>query len=84
MPTDKRWYTSDDVRITAGLRVMTNELRWGNVRTFYEGPTGPGGEYWDGWFDVEYDDGRIVLQNGERMIANPTAEFPTDPKQENR
>jgi hypothetical protein len=64
--------TSDGVEITAGLRVFTNDWVWGTVsaRQFERGGmTDPGGQYFDGWYDVELDTGRTALLNGERMTT---------------
>lgn len=50
-------YTWDGVEIVEGLRVFTNECKWGTV----------GKHKYDGWFDVDYDDGGRTLMNGERL-----------------
>jgi hypothetical protein len=50
--------------------VMTNEARWGIIdpEQFTRGrSTDPGGPYFEGWYDVRYEDGRVVSQNGERL-----------------
>lgn len=68
--------TYDGVEIIPGLRVFTTSARWGTVEAnqFTRGrSTDPGGEFFDGWFDVVEDDdkgqpgGGTVLLNGERM-----------------
>lgn len=55
--------TDDGVKIVDGLPVITNEMTVGLVRTdrFRTAQ--------DGWFDVEYADGRRVMQNGERVTT---------------
>lgn len=66
----EKFYTSDGVEITPGLRVMTIDVKWGTVEPEQftrERSTDPGGEYFDGWFDVLYEDGTKTLMNGERM-----------------
>jgi hypothetical protein len=75
-------YTTDDgVEIIAGLRVFTNNARWGTVEAtqFTRGrSTDPGGDYFKGWFDVVEDDdqgqprGGTVLLDGERMSTVKT------------
>ncbi|MBQ6358489.1 MAG: hypothetical protein IJI97_05970 [Clostridia bacterium] len=68
------YYTSDGVEITPGLKVMTNEVKWGIIdpAQFTSGrSTHPGGEYFNGWFDVLYEDGSRVLMNGERLRTTP-------------
>lgn len=71
-----KYLTYDGVEIVAGLRVYTNNARWGTVeaKQFTRGrSTDPGGEFFKGWFDVVEDDdqgqpGRgTVLLDGERM-----------------
>jgi len=52
--------TSDGVAIVPGLRVFTIDCAWGTVSADMVGA-------YDGWFNVEYDDGRRPLPNGERM-----------------
>jgi hypothetical protein len=65
--------TADGVLITPGLRVFTNDWEWGTVteRQFERGGmSDPGGEYFDGWFEVQLD-GRTgyKIYNGERMTT---------------
>lgn len=55
--------TSDGYEISEGLAVYTNEVRVGLVRLGRERSSN------DGWFDVEYSDGRMVMQNGERVAV---------------
>jgi hypothetical protein len=85
MSDEKKFYTDNGVEITPGLRVMTNDWRWGTVEAsqFTDGGlTYPGGEYFDGWFYVIYDgqDGRGSRFNGERMTTYPPIGAPDDPK----
>jgi hypothetical protein len=79
----KAYRTSDGVPITPGLRVLTNELQWGTVAKaqFSNGnQCAPGGAYFNGWFEVIYDDGTFVLQDGGRITTTPPAGAPADPK----
>lgn len=55
--------TADGITIVEGLPVITNEMRVGLVRTDRYRTSD------DGWFDVEYADGRKVMQNGERVAT---------------
>jgi predicted RNA-binding Zn-ribbon protein involved in translation (DUF1610 family) len=55
--------TTDGIDIVDGLAVITNEFRVGVVRL--DRPRALD----DGWFDVEYADGRRVMQNGERIAT---------------
>lgn len=55
--------TTDGVEIVEGLVVWTNEFRIGRV-TFKRHRVSD-----DGWFDVEYPEGRTVMQNGERVAT---------------
>lgn len=55
--------TADGATVTDGLAVFTNEMRVGVVRTDRYRTAD------DGWFDVEYADGRRVMQNGERVAT---------------
>ena len=75
---DKVHYTADGVAITPGLRVFTNNCRWGTV-TYEDSPA-----YNPGWFWVEEDrDGRYggaYLLNGERMSTRDLITGSTDPR----
>jgi len=55
-----RYFTSDGVQIEPGLRVFTNNARWGTVTDDRAGA-------YDGWFNVDEDDKGKTLLNGERM-----------------
>lgn len=68
------YYTSDGVEITPGLKVMTNEAKWGVIDPEQFGTgrsTKVGGEFFDGWFDVLYENGDKVPMNGERLRTTP-------------
>lgn len=68
--TEIPYFTSDRVEITPGLKVMTNEAKWGVIdpAQFIRGcNTDPGGQYFDGWFIVLYENGDRALMNGERL-----------------
>lgn len=54
--------TADGVEIVEGLVVFTNEMRTGVVRAGHR-------SYEEGWFDVEYADGRRVMMNGDRVAT---------------
>lgn len=80
---DESYRTANGVVISPGLRVITNDLIWGTVEAaqFTDGgPLDPGGEYFDGWFYVMYDDGRRGRFNGERMSTRDTISGSTDPR----
>lgn len=65
-------YTTDCVKVTAGLRVCTNELRWGNVVEPVKGVTGARGWWW-----VRYDDGSRAMMDGTRLaVKTPLSEDP--------
>lgn len=55
--------TADGVDIVEGMPVITNEMQAGLVRLDRYRASD------DGWFDVEYADGRRVMQNGERVAT---------------
>ena len=46
-----------DQNITVGLRVVTNDLKWGTVRSRNE----------DGWHTVLTDDGQVNLFDASRL-----------------
>lgn len=79
-----KYYTDNGVEITPGLRVMTNDWKWGTVepKQFTNGGmTYPGGELFDGWFFVIYDgDERGSRFNGERLTTRAPMGAPKDPK----
>lgn len=58
--------TYDGVPIVEGLAVFTNEMKVGLVRTDRVRASD------DGWFDVEYADGRRVMQNADRVATHFT------------
>lgn len=79
------YLTYDGKGITPGLRVWSPyPYQWGNVdaSNWTRGTlTGPGGEYFDGWYTVTMDNGRNELLNGTRMSSvqlDPRG--PADPK----
>ena len=80
MPLDPRrgevaYFTVNGVEIVEGLRVMTNEARWGTVLAR------PESGYFDGWFEVAYDGNtRGKSFDGWRLTTSPPAQFPRDPK----
>lgn len=62
--------TDNGVEITPGLRVFTNDWVWGEVcpEQFESGSVlDPGGQYFNGWFKVKLESGKISLYNGERL-----------------
>lgn len=64
--------TVDGVIIRAGLRVLDYDRKIGTVdhEQFTRGGScDPGGEYFDGWFQVVRDDGSTGLFNGERLTT---------------
>lgn len=63
MTTSTTLKTWDGVPLTEGLVVWTNEFRVGRV-TFKRHRVSD-----DGWFDVEYPEGRTVMQNSERVAT---------------
>ncbi|MFV0135553.1 hypothetical protein ACLGIH_20415 [Streptomyces sp. HMX87] len=69
-------HTYDGVEITAGLKVFNYyDQKWGVVtQEQFErnGDIDPGGKHFNGWYDVQHDDGSTVLLNGHRMsTVNP-------------
>lgn len=69
-----QYTTYDGVLIAADLRVYTTECKWGRIgREQYEhgGITAPGGQYFNGWFTVWYDNGGGALLDGLRMTTSP-------------
>lgn len=72
----KTYRTDNGVEITPDLRVFTNDWEWGTVTAEQftsGGMCDPGGEYFNGWFDVRLDSGRVKIYNGERMTTRPPA-----------
>jgi len=64
--------TSNGVAIRAGLRVLDYDRKTGSVghaQFTRGGSCDPGGEYFNGWFEVVRDDGSTALFNGERLRA---------------
>ena len=64
--------TSNGVAIRAGLRVLDYDRKEGSVghaQFTRGGSCDPGGEYFNGWFEVVRDDGSTRLFNGERLRA---------------
>lgn len=55
--------TADGVPVVDGLVVFTNEMRPGVINLAAYRPLH------DGWFDVDYPDGGVALQNGERVAT---------------
>ena len=70
-------FTADGVAITPGLKVITNDLKWGIVEPNQfmseHDAFGPGGEYFDGWYLIVHEDGTLYAKfNGERLgIRHP-------------
>jgi hypothetical protein len=68
-----QYITANGYVITAGLPVEDYDRRTDGVigRRQFErgGMCDPGGQYWDGWFEVEYPGGSVRKFNGERMRA---------------
>ncbi|MFE4335379.1 hypothetical protein ACFRQM_40040 [Streptomyces sp. NPDC056831] len=66
-----RTHTFDGIEITSGLRVFNYyDRKWGVVAPAQFERTGdlsPGGELFDGWYDVRHDDGSTALLNGHRI-----------------
>lgn len=67
-------FTTDNVAITPGLRVITNDVRWATVEaTQFMCETdafGPGGIYHDGWYNLTGEDGHPYNKfNGERLAT---------------
>lgn len=65
-------FTADGIAITPGLRVITNDLKWGTVEVDQfmneADPFGPGGQHADGWYHLNHEDGtRYARFNGERL-----------------
>jgi hypothetical protein len=54
-------YTTDGVEIRAGLRVFTNNCRWGTVQGPALGTPG--------WWDVQEDDAGRPMLDGTRMAT---------------
>jgi hypothetical protein len=68
------YFTADKkpVPITPGLKIITNDLKWGIVEpTQFMNETDPflpGGQFFDGWYNVNHLDGsRYAKFNGERL-----------------
>lgn len=82
------YHTYDGVEITPGLRVWSPyPYQWGNVdEAQFVDPspiTGVGGQYFDGWYKVRLDDGKMETLNGTRMASRQLdPRGPRDPKQE--
>jgi hypothetical protein len=53
--------TTDRVEIRAGLRVVTNNARWGTVVGSTLGAPG--------WYDVDEDDHGVTMMDGSRMAT---------------
>jgi hypothetical protein len=72
-----KFETDDGVEITPGLRVFTNDACWGTVEAQqFErgGRANPGGDLFDGWFQVELENGAGTRSyDGERMSTVKTA-----------
>ncbi|MFC9505461.1 hypothetical protein [Streptomyces sp. NPDC057002] len=76
-------HTIDGVEITAGLRVFNYyDWKWGAVAPAQferKGPIDPGGEHFNGWYEVQHDDGSTALLDGHRMsTVHPKGE--ADPR----
>lgn len=64
--------TSNGTPITPGLRVLDYDQRKGHVvapQFMATSALAPGGEYFDGWYYVEADEGSTRLFNGSRLKA---------------
>lgn len=64
--------TSNGVVIRPGLRVLDYDRKKGSVgyvQFTRGGSCDPGGEYFDGWFEIVRDDGSTSQMNGERLRA---------------
>lgn len=71
---DRRFYTGDRRYITHGMRVWDYDLAPGIV---WFTDREPGGEHWDGWFQVINDHGGTSIMNGERLcVAHPSSGQP--------
>ena len=70
-------FTADGVAITPGLKVITNDLKWGLVEPTQfmseKDSFAPGGEHHDGWYLLTHEDGTLYAKfNGERLgIRHP-------------
>lgn len=54
--------------IAVGLRVMTNEYKWGFVTKIDEGHLSePCGWYCPAWHEVTYDNGQKISMNCDRL-----------------
>jgi hypothetical protein len=80
------FHTYDGVKIEAGLRVWSPyPYQWGNIEAgqFVDPSplTGVGGQYFDGWYYVDLDDGTRETLNGTRMATKQLdPNSPADPK----
>lgn len=65
-------HTVDGVKITPGLRVYGYDGEWGTVvpEQFGANVHNPDDEYFDGWYKVKLDSGRVTIYNGVRMRTN--------------
>jgi hypothetical protein len=67
------YVTANGYVIVPGMSVEDYDRRTDGVigrRQFERGGVcDPGGQYWDGWFEVEYPSGTVRKFNGERMRA---------------
>ncbi|MEU0214059.1 hypothetical protein ABZ281_02685 [Streptomyces sp. NPDC006265] len=66
-------HTHDGVEITSGLRVFNYyDRKWGVISPAQFERTGdlaPGGKHFNGWYDVQHEDGSKALLNGHRMAT---------------
>ncbi|AZM47848.1 hypothetical protein DMB38_20485 [Streptomyces sp. WAC 06738] len=65
-------HTFDGVEITPGLRVLDYDRKWGVVdpeQFERKGMCDPGGEYFNGWYEIKRDDGSRSLMNGTRLTT---------------
>lgn len=89
----KYWDTSDGVEITPGLRVFTNDWKWGTVvpeQWRERGAYSVHSVTFDGWFQVRHDDSPLrdgfgwaygtIMLNGDRMATVSPPGAPKDPQ----
>ncbi|MGW3274938.1 hypothetical protein ACWDFH_26210 [Streptomyces kronopolitis] len=72
-------HTVDGAKIEPGIRVLDYDRKWGIVdpnQFTRGGDFDPGGQYFDGWYDIVRDDGSTSRMNGTRMTTRAERRTP--------
>lgn len=72
-------HTHDGAKIESGMRVLDYDRKWGIVdpaQFTRGGSCDPGGEYFDGWYEILRDDGSTSRMNGTRMTTKAERQTP--------